>query len=99
VFVTAMLHGPNPQRIARLREWLDVSWHTVDRWRRWWREAFAKSDFWRVSKGHFAQPPCSDELPHSLLAHFGGSHEMRMACVLKFISPLTTGLAATAVFC
>jgi len=99
VFVTAMLHGPSPQRIARLRSLFDVSWHTVDRWRRWWREEFAKSDFWRVGKGYFARQPRNDELPYSLLAHFGGNHETRMVCMLKLISPLTTGSLANAVFC
>ena len=98
VFVTAMLHGPTPSRIARLLEWLDVSWHTIDRWRRWWRDVFAKSNFWRVGKGHFAQPPQTDELPYSLLARFGGNHETRMVCALKFISPVTTGSVASAVF-
>jgi hypothetical protein len=99
VFATAMLHGATRGRMARLRSMLDASWHTIDSWRRWWREVFAKSEFWRVGKAHFMQPPTDEELPYSLLARFGGNHETRMVCALKFISPITTSAAASAVFC
>jgi len=90
VLATAMLHGTNAKRIARIREWLDVSWDTLDRWRRWWRDTFAKGSFWRATKGRFASPIDVATLPYSLLARFGGTHETRLVCALKLICPLTT---------
>jgi len=90
VLATAMLHGPNAQRVARIREWLYVSWDTLDRWRRWWRDTFAKSSFWRATRGRFASPVDAATLPYSLLARFGGTHEARIVCALRLICPLTT---------
>jgi hypothetical protein len=90
VLVTAMLHGPTPERVGKLRELVSASWSTIDRWRRWWRDVFAKSAFWSVAKARFAQAVEVSALPCSLLARFGGSAETRLVCVLKFISPVTT---------
>jgi hypothetical protein len=90
VLATAMLHGTNAKRVARIREWLYVSWDTLDRWRRWWRDAFAKSSYWRATRGRFASPVDVATLPHSLLARFGGTHETRLVCALRLICPLTT---------
>jgi hypothetical protein len=89
VLVSAMRHGATPARIRKLREHLGVSRRTVERWRRWWREAFAESPFWRAARAAFMPPVDPGVLPASLLERFGGDDEARLVALLRFLGPIT----------
>lgn len=91
VLVSAMRHGATPARIRKLREHLGVSRRTVERWRRWWREAFAESPFWRAARAAFMPPVDPGVLPASLLERFGGDDEARLVALLRFLGPITGG--------
>jgi hypothetical protein len=91
VLVSAMRHGATPARLRKLREHLGVSRRTVERWRRWWREAFVESAFWRVARAAFMPPVAPDLLPVSLLEHFAGDGEARLLTLLRFLGPITGG--------
>lgn len=89
--VSAMRHGATPSRMRKLREHLGVSRRTVERWRRWWREAFAESPFWRAARAAFMPPVDPGVLPASLLERFGGDDEARLVALLRFLGPITGG--------
>lgn len=91
VLVSAMRHGATPARMRKLREHLGVSRRTVERWRRWWREAFAGSPFWRAAAAAFMPPAKPGRLPASLLERFAGDDQARLVSLLRFLGPITGG--------
>lgn len=96
VLVSAMLHGASPRRAKRLREITGVNRRTLQRWRTWWREAFAASPFWRTAAGRFATPVARELLPLSLLERFGDWSAEAVTATLRFLSPITTSTARNA---
>ncbi len=91
VLVSAMRHGATPARMRKLREHLGVSRRTVERWRRWWRDTFAESAFWRAARAAFMPPVETGLLPVSLLERFAGDDEARLLALLRFLGPITGG--------
>jgi hypothetical protein len=91
VLVSAMRHGATPARMRKLRECLGVSRRTVERWRRWWRETFAESPFWRIASAAFMPPVEVRRLPGSLLERFAGDDEARLVGLLRLLGPITGG--------
>jgi hypothetical protein len=89
VLATAMQQGLAPWRLRRLREELGVSRQTLERWRRWWQEAFVESSFWKAAKAAFSSP-VGAEVPRSLLARFAGDEVERLAALMRFMSPMST---------
>lgn len=93
VLVAALVHGPTPPRLTRIREVWAVSAETVRAWRRWWRVAFAESDFWKSARGYLAQPVSAGALPYSLIVLFERPEGMSVSDlqrVLCWLSPVTT---------
>jgi len=68
---------------------------TLQRWRKWWREAFAATAFWQSVSERFMPPVRIDQLPQSLLERFaaGGSKRERLAQALRFLAPLSAPCA------
>ena len=89
VLVSALVHGPSPERLRRLREWLGVSRRTVERWRGWWLSTFTSSPVWREARARLIHVAHAT-LPASLLARFAGDEAARLRHCLRFLSPLTT---------
>ncbi len=71
VLVSAM-ESVTPKRAERLRELLGVSLRTLKRWRKWWREVFKTSPFWKQAMGHFVPPVDGALFPASLFERFMG---------------------------
>ena len=90
VLVMAMREGLTSRRLTRLKDLLGVDRRTVHRWRRWWREAFCETEFWRAGRGRLMPEVAESELPRSLLACFDGSLRQRLISTLRFLCPLTT---------
>jgi hypothetical protein len=91
VVVSAMRHGATPARMGKLREHFGVSRRTVERWRVWWREAFAESTFWKAAAAAFMPPVARDLLPASILERFTGEVESQLTALLRFLGPITSG--------
>ena len=51
VAITALAEGSPRAELRALRTGLGLSARTLARWRRWWREVFAESAFWRAARG------------------------------------------------
>jgi hypothetical protein len=94
VLVSAMRLGSTPTRMGQLQSLVGVSPRTVLRWRQWWREVFTRSAFWRVACADFMPPVETSELPASLLERFTGTSGERLIALLRFLSPLATGVSA-----
>ena len=64
---------------------------TIERWRVWWSEIFAKSAFFKAERGRFKPGTVADAtLPGSLLLSFEGADlSARMQGLLRFLAPLS----------
>ncbi len=91
--VSAMIHGPNPDRVHRLREALGIDRRTLTRWRQWWLGLFIQSSFWREARARFMPPLCQKTMPLSLCECFQIERRDRLLDLLKFLAPITTPAA------
>ncbi len=96
VIVSAMRHGASPARMRKLRELFGVSRRTVERWRIWWRTAFAESRCWREAAAKLIPPVELARLPASLLERFLGNEEERLILLLRLLGPMTGGASLQA---
>lgn len=89
VLISALIHGPNPARLARLKRLAGVSESTVQRWRGWWLTTFRESLVWREAQARLVDLARS-ALPASLLARFGPEGSEGLVKCLGFLAPITT---------
>ncbi len=96
VLVSALQHGASVRRLDAIQRWLDhpVPKRTLERWRRWWREVFPASPFWRGLRGRFSRPVAEGRLPLSLIDEFSGDDATKLIATLKLLSPVTTASCA-----
>jgi hypothetical protein len=92
ILLCALRGGPLPSRVAYLRRVFGVSRRTLERWRRWWRDEFSTSAFWRTAAGRFADGAGGRvALPRSLWIAFRGKGLLLSAFdLLRFLAPLTS---------
>jgi hypothetical protein len=97
VLVAIMRHGATTARVARLTAVIGVNRRTIERWRRWWRDHFTATPFWRIARATFMPPVDHDLLPTTLLERFavmpGACLQRdgtdRLVALLRFIGPAT----------
>tara|TARA_B100000965_G_scaffold160422_1_gene133702 strand:+ start:3127 stop:3711 length:585 start_codon:yes stop_codon:yes gene_type:complete len=89
VLVSALVHGPSPSRLRRLKALVGVSRRTVERWRRWWLSTFVASPVWEDTRARLINVAVA-RLPASLLERFAGEEMERLRRSLALLSPLTT---------
>jgi len=96
VLLSALQHGATPRRLDAIQRWLErpVPRRTLDRWRRWWRDAFTASPFWKGVRGRFGRPLAEGRLPLSLIDAFSGDESAKLIAALKLLSPTTTASCA-----
>ena len=94
VGITALRAGARRGEARALRVWLGVSGRTLARWRRWWREVFAASAFWRNARGQLRTPVPARALPGGLLRRFAGDLQTQLIAGLRFLAPITTPAGA-----
>lgn len=92
VLASAMQQGVTPMRAQRVHELIGASMETLVRWREWWREAFVRSDFWKMAKARFSPPADENGFSLSLLERFGNNEQEqeRLVLLLRFLKPLST---------
>lgn len=94
VGITALRPGARRAEARALQAWLGVSARTLARWRRWWREVFAASGFWRHARGQLRTPVPVRALPGALLRRFTGDLQAQLIATLRFLAPITTAAGA-----
>ena len=95
IFISAITLGINERRLEQLKRHCDIhmSESTWKRWRRWWREIFCLTPFWRQAKGLLAEAYVIEQrVPRSLFSAFEPSNEPRIIVLLRFLSPLTAAV-------
>ena len=90
VLLTALQHGLSAERVTVLQEQLGVDRRTLERWREWWREHFARSASWRTQRGRFVPPPDESALPWSLWQRFCAGSHSPLLDLLRFLTPWST---------
>jgi hypothetical protein len=97
ILVTYLCHGATPGRVARLTQEFDIDPATLARWRRWWRDDFPATRFWRQHRATFftlgqgGQEPLVFLIDHYLHGPEPGppAHE-EVQALLSFFAPLST---------
>jgi len=91
VLTGAVQTGLTDFRVKALRRWIEVPRRTLERWRLWWSEIFAKSAFFKAARGRFMPGTVGDAtLPGSLLLGFEGADlSARLQGLLRFLAPLS----------
>lgn len=90
VLIAILEHGVSDARLDRLAEVVRVDRRTIARWRRWWRDTFTATPFWRTARAAF-MPPVETRLPGALLERFNGDGPDQLIALLRFLGPLTGG--------
>jgi hypothetical protein len=93
ILLTAFQHGLTAARVAVLQEHLGVDRRTLERWRQWWLQQFARGRPWRSARGRFIPPPDERTLPWSLWRSFGDDDPKPLLDLLRFLVPWTTHAA------
>ncbi len=89
VLITAMAHGITTSRRRTLEAAFGVDRRTLERWRRWWQEIFAKSALWKSARTRFLAWRPQDSIPRWLLRHFAPLHRDRLMALLRFLAPIS----------
>lgn len=95
VLVMALEVWITERRYRHIKAALGVSRQTLARWRQWWREEFAKTQFWHLARASFMPPVQMSRAPASLVERFCDRDDDRrgLVALLAFLGPLTTGSA------
>jgi len=96
LFISILSLGINARRLAQVKRHFGItlSESTWKRWRRWWRESFMGTRFWRQTQGIVVTTimDATSSFPRVFLALFKGSLEEKMSGLLRWLSPLTGGV-------
>jgi hypothetical protein len=94
VLISAMRHGPTPQRVREISNLLDVDWRTIARWQQFWRDHFPQSHFWRTEGARVILLTKVTTLPLLLLTTFldrwdDCDDHKGWGRLLQFLAPIT----------
>jgi hypothetical protein len=91
VLIAMLRHGATARRMRELDRVIGVDRRTVERWRRWWRDSFTTTSFWRIARATLMPPVDQNRLPAALIERFAGDDADRLVALLRFMGPLTGG--------
>lgn len=100
VLIAILQHGASDARLERLTQVVRIDRRTIARWRRWWRDTFTATPFWRNARASLMPPVDETRLPGALLdrfsvmprACFQHDEPDRLIALLRFLGPLTGGV-------
>lgn len=91
-----MMCGISKRRIALIEKHFGIVIResTWRRWRKWWRDKFVITKFWRAAKGQFltSNKIIQGPFPCVIFNFYRGNVEEKMLLFLRFFSPLTGGI-------
>ena len=96
VLIAMLQQGASDARLQGLAHVVSVDRHTVERWRRWWRDTFTATPFWQAARATLMPPVEHAALPAALLDRFAGDAGDRLVALLRFLGPITGGTAMQA---
>lgn len=89
IMLATLQHGETLGRLRALRKALGVDRRTVESWRRWWREHFASSPFWRGIRGLLPLDGVHLSLPDQIVAAFAADADVLagILAMARFLAP------------
>ena len=93
LLISALTVSINDYRLTQLKRHfgISVTESTWKRWRRWWKDAFVKTRFWRQARGSIPESKKIVTLPRRMLNTFKGLFDKKIILLLQFLSPITAG--------
>jgi hypothetical protein len=94
LLISALMVSINDHRLTQIKRHfgISVTESTWKRWRRWWRDAFAQTRFWKKARGLIPEPKKMHYLPRRILNGFQGLLVKKIILLLQFLSPIIAGL-------
>lgn len=94
VLISALMLSINDYRLTQIKRHfgITVTESTWKRWRRWWREAFAETRFWKRARVSIPEYRNIVPIARHMLNSFQGLFDEKMILLLQFLSPITAGL-------
>ena len=89
VLIAMLRRGASDARLAGLEHVVSLDRHTVERWRRWWRDTFTATPFWQAARAAFMPPVEPERMPAALLDRFARDPAERLVALLRFLAPIT----------
>lgn len=96
IFICLLQFGITERRLAQFKKHtgMTVNERTWKRWRQWWRDCFVNTLFWQEHKGLVISALDKNlSLPRTLYDLFSGISSERLRLLLRFLSPLTSGMS------
>ena len=93
LLVSLLTLGINEYRLNQIKRHfgINVTESTWKRWRRWWRDAFVETRFWKKERALIPEAKNKLSFPRQIMNAFQGVFEEKMILLLKFLSPITAG--------
>lgn len=91
LLISALMSSINEYRLTQIKRHFGISINesTWKRWRRWWRETFVKTAFWKQVRSFLQIPQEVMNIARRMLTVFQGNIDTRMILALKFMAPIT----------
>ena len=93
LLISALMISINEYRLTQVKRHfgITISESTWKRWRRWWRDTFVETAFWKQARGLISEHKKPVIIARRMLTSFQGAIDNKMFLLLKFISPITAG--------
>lgn len=94
LLISAFMTKASRRRYHQVKRYfgINISFRTWVRWRRWWKECFIETAFWKQAKAHLPKIALADPLPRQFILIYSGLLRQRLEKVLRFLAPLTAGV-------
>jgi hypothetical protein len=92
LLISTLMISINDYRLTQIKRHFGftVSESTWKRWRRWWRDTFVETTFWKKARAFIPEPKKFMTMARRMLTSFRGTIDNKILLLLKFISPITT---------
>ena len=93
LLISAFMSSASQRRYHEVKRYfgINISLRTWVRWRRWWKECFIGTAFWKQAKAQLPNKILVDPFPRHLILTYSGRLTERLEKALQFLSPLTAG--------
>jgi hypothetical protein len=94
LLISAFISSTSRRRYHQVTHYFGItmSLRTWVRWRRWWRECFIGTAFWKQAKAQLPSKALVGPFPRQLFSIYPGRQNERLVMVLQFLAPLTAGV-------
>ena len=94
LLIAAFMSSASRRRYQQVTRYfgIKISVRTWGRWRRWWRDSFIGTAFWKQAKANLPNKDIVGPFPRQLLVTFSGSLSRKLEKALQFLAPMTAGV-------